>query len=85
MVPENILALKVLELFKEGGVHSALVVDEFGTLQGLVTIFDILEAIVGDIPVRGEPVDAMAIQREDGSWLLDGRLSIEDFKEIFQI
>ena len=85
VVPENILALKVLELFKEGGVHTALVVDEFGTLQGLVTIFDILEAIVGDIPVRGEPVDALAIQREDGSWLLDGRLSIEDFKEIFKL
>lgn len=85
VVPESMLALRVLELYKSSGVHSALVIDEFGTLQGLVTIFDILEAIVGDIPVKGEPVEAMVTRREDGSWLLDGRLPIQEFKEIFKL
>lgn len=85
VVPEGLPALRVLEMFKDSGIHTALVIDEFATLQGLVTIFDILEAIVGDIPVRGEPVDEMAIQREDGSWLLDGRLAIAEFKQIFHL
>ncbi|MCU0489500.1 MAG: hemolysin family protein [Anaerolineales bacterium] len=85
VVPESMLALKVLEQFKESGVHIALVLDEFGTLQGLVTIFDILEAIVGDIPSQGEPVDQLAVQREDGTWLMDGRLSIDDFKAMFEL
>jgi putative hemolysin len=83
VVPESVFALKVLESFKERAVHIALVLDEFGTLQGLVTIFDILEAIVGDIPQLGEPIEEEAVQREDGTWLLDGKLPIEKFKEIF--
>ncbi len=83
VVPESMLALKVLERFKETGIHIALVVDEFGVLQGLVTIFDILEAIVGDIPTVGEPDENMIVQREDGSWLVDGKLSTEEFKELF--
>jgi putative hemolysin len=83
VVPESRLALKVLESFKERGVHIALIIDEYGMLQGLVTIFDILEAIVGDIPQLGEAAKEEAVQCEDGSWLLDGKLLIEDFKDIF--
>ncbi len=83
VIPEGILALNALELFKQRGVHIALIIDEYGTLQGLVTIFDILEAIVGDIPQAGEALEKSAIMREDGSWLLDGQLPIEEFKEIF--
>lgn len=85
VVPEASLALNVLEKFKESGVHIAFVVDEFGTLQGLVTIFDILEAIVGEIPTSGEPEEIGAVRREDGSWLVDGKLTISDFKEIFHL
>ena len=85
VVPESTLALKVLGMFKESGVHMALVLDEFGTLQGIVTIFDLLEAIVGDIPEQDETEEDMAVQREDGSWLLDGRLPVDEFKEIFGI
>jgi putative hemolysin len=85
VVPESMLALKVLDMFQDSGVHIALAIDEFGVLQGLVTIFDILEAIVGDIPVLGEPVEAGAVQREDGSWLLDGMLPVDEFKEIFHL
>lgn len=85
VVPESMLALKVMDMFQDSGIHIALVIDEFGVLQGMVTIFDILEAIVGDIPVLGEPVEAGAIQREDGTWLLDGMLTVDDFKEIFRL
>jgi putative hemolysin len=84
-VPESISALKVLELFKESGMHIALVIDEYGHIQGLVTLNDILEAIVGDIPSAGEPVELQAVQREDGSWLLDGMFPVEKFKALFHI
>lgn len=84
-VPEGMLALKVLELFKQSGTHTALVVDEYGVIQGLVTLNDILEAIVGDIPSVDELAEPQAVQREDGSWLLDGMLPVEEFFELFEI
>lgn len=84
-VPESTHALKVLELFKQSGIHISLVVDEYGSIQGLVTLNDILEEIVGDIPSVEELEEPLAVQREDGSWLLDGMLPISDFKEIFSI
>jgi putative hemolysin len=84
-VPESMRALKVLELFKQSGTHIALVIDEYGGIQGLVTPSDILEAIVGDLPVAGEQFEPLAVQREDGSWLLDGMLSVDEFKEIFDL
>lgn len=79
-IPETALASKSLDLFKFGTAEMMLVVDEFGSTQGLLTIYDILEEIVGDID--NEP---QATQRQDGSWLLDGMLTIEDFKEIFNL
>jgi putative hemolysin len=85
IVPESISALRVLEIFKESGIHTAFVIDEFGGFQGLVTVFDILEAIVGDIPMRGESMEPEIIQREDGSWLLDGLFPVDEFKEMFGI
>jgi putative hemolysin len=69
-----------LDLFKAETAEMMIVVDEFGSVQGLLTIYDILEEIVGDID--SEP---QATQRQDGSWLLDGMLSVEDFKEIFNL
>ncbi|MFW6357858.1 MAG: hemolysin family protein [Chroococcales cyanobacterium] len=84
-VPESTRGLKVLELFKKTGTHIALVVDEYGVIQGLVTLNDILEAIVGDIPSLGQQETPQAIQREDGSWLLDGILPIEEFRKLFEI
>lgn len=79
-IPESALASRALELFKSGDAESMLVVDEFGSVQGLLTIYDILEEIVGDMD--SEP---QATQRQDGSWLLDGMISVEDFKEIFNL
>lgn len=85
IVPEIIPALRVLEMFKESGIHTAFVIDEFGGFQGIVTVFDILESIVGDIPARGETMEPEIIQREDGSWLLDGLFPVDEFKGIFGI
>ena len=80
-VPESAPASSVLELFKETGMPLALVVNEFGGLEGLVTTNDLLEQIVGDVDLDKPQV----VQREDGSWLLDGMLSVDEFKDIFQI
>ena len=62
-----------------------MVVDEHGALEGLVTMNDVLEAIVGDLPAQPGQVESFAVQRDDGSWLLDGRMPITDFKEMFSI
>ena len=77
-IPETALGSRALEIFRENKRELMLVVDEFGVVQGLITLADILEEIVGQI--EGEP---QATQRQDGSWLLDGMLSNDDFKELF--
>ncbi|HWO42247.1 MAG TPA: hemolysin family protein [Candidatus Eisenbacteria bacterium] len=84
-VPRSLSALEILDQFKQSGQHIALVVDEYGGIEGLVTHHDILEAIAGDIPFSEKQSEKKAIQRHDGSWLLDGMLTIEEFKEIFQV
>jgi magnesium and cobalt exporter, CNNM family len=84
-VPESMRALRTLELFKQSGTHIALVIDEYGGIQGLVTPSDILEAIVGDLPAAGEEVEPLAVQRADGSWLLDGMLPVDEFKDLFDL
>jgi putative hemolysin len=75
--------MPLLEMFKKSGRHVAFVVDEYGDAQGLVTTSDVLESIVGDIPSEGEPAETSAVQREDGSWLLDGMLPMQKFRELF--
>lgn len=84
-VPESMPALKVLELIGDTRLPMVLVIDEFGGLQGLVTVNDILEAIVGDISVRGEMDEPEIVQRDDGSWLLDGMLTIDEVSELLQL
>ena len=83
-VPESRSALQVLEVFKSSGTHMALIVNEHGSIEGLVTTNDILEAIVGDILPTSPQFETYATQREDGSWLLDGALPIDEFKEIIK-
>ena len=78
-VPETMQASRALEILKEKGTDMLLVIDEFGGLQGLLTINDILEEIVGEMEID-EP---QYTQRQDGSWLLDGMLEIDEFKELF--
>lgn len=84
-VPRSMTALQVLDHIKQSGSHIVLVVDEYGGIEGLLTHHDILEAIAGDMPSGNSPVEPKAVQRKDGSWLLDGMLSIEEFKEIFHL
>lgn len=79
-IPETAFGSRALEMFRETQRDLMLVVDEFGVVQGLITLADILEEIVGEF--GGEP---QATQRQDGSWLLDGMISNEDFKEIFNL
>ena len=79
-IPETMFASRALEIFKEKDAELMLVIDEFGSLQGLLTLNDIIEEIVGDIEA-----EAQATQRQDGSWLLDGLLPVDDFKEIFKV
>lgn len=84
-VQESMYVFRVLELFKSFGEPFALVVDEYGEVEGVVTLNDVLEAIVGEIPSFGEPEEAQAVQREDGSWFLDGALPINRVKDILRI
>ncbi|MGB3199986.1 MAG: hemolysin family protein, partial [Nodosilinea sp.] len=81
-VAESTYVLKVLELFKSSGTHFAMVLDEYGGVEGLVTLNDVVEAIVGDLPSLEDAEDPMIMQRDDGSWLLDGLLPVENLKEL---
>jgi putative hemolysin len=83
--PEAISVLKLLELFKEVGVHIALITDEYGSIQGIITLHDILEAIVGDVRSLGEPVETPVVVREDGSWLIDGDTATEKLKDVLSV
>jgi putative hemolysin len=85
VVPERMPALKVLELFKESPLKMALVIDEYGGLQGLVTINDILRAIVGENMMSSQIEEDEIITREDGSWLIDGMLSVDELKEFLNL
>jgi len=78
-VPENNSAYQVLEKFKETQSHAAFIVDEYGTFLGMITLNDILEAIVGDMPETGQDDDYEIVRREDGSYLVDGQIPFYDF------
>ncbi len=80
-VPESKSTLEMLELFKQSGQHMALVIDEFGGTHGLVTMTDIVEALVGEIRSPGLPEEPESIRLENGAWLMDGRLPLQEFME----
>jgi putative hemolysin len=84
-VPESTRAIRALEMFKAARTHLALVIDEYGAVEGLVTTNDILEAIVGDIAPVQSDAGKDAVLREDGSWLLEGTLPVDEFREIFSV
>jgi putative hemolysin len=84
-LPENMSAIEALDNFQIGGVHLAIVVDEFGGIKGMVTDYDILKTIVGDIPEDIGDTDQLAYQREDSSWLFDGLIVIDQLQDILNI
>ncbi|MBK9223589.1 MAG: HlyC/CorC family transporter [Flavobacterium sp.] len=83
-IMEQTSAYKALENFKKSGVHYALVSDEYGIFQGIITLNDILEALVGDASEFYKE-DFQLIEREDGSWLVDGHYSLHDFLTYFEL
>lgn len=83
-VPETKNALETLELFRDSNSHIAVIIDEFGLTQGIVTTNDILEAIVGDLSIGGIRNES-AVRREDGSWLLDARLATLEFRDLLAL
>jgi len=83
-LPNTVTVLRVLEVFKTSGEPMALIVDEYGDLEGLVTPSDILETLVGDIP--GSPdADQRIVRRDDGSWLIDGLVGLDELKQVLGI
>lgn len=83
-VPEAMPALKALETFRRERVHIAFVLDEYGTMEGLITLNDIVEGMFGEMLRAGEEHDPMMVRRADGSWLLDGMLPVEKLKELIE-
>ncbi len=82
-VPGNITAYKLLEKFKEKRLHACFIVDEYGSVQGMITLNDILEAIVGDLPQQ-DVQDYEIVEREDGSYLVDAQIPFYDFLSRFE-
>lgn len=82
-VPENNSAYQVLEKFKEQKIHCCFIVDEYGSVQGMITLNDILEAIVGDMP-EPESDEYTIVTREDGSYLVDAQIPFYDFLDYFE-
>jgi putative hemolysin len=83
-LPNTVTVLRVLEVFKTSGEPMALIVDEYGDLEGLVTPSDILEALVGDIPGSDE-ADQRIVRRDDGTWLIDGMVGLDELKQLLGI
>jgi hypothetical protein len=88
LVPESLSLMKVLSTFREEGTHEAIVLDEYGGMSGMITFHDIMEEIVGLMPSGEEEKKEeknRIVQREDGTYLVDGLISIEELKEYFEV
>ncbi len=84
-IPESMSALTMLEQFKQKAADFAVVIDEYGGVLGVVTMHDVLTDIIGEISDQGGPAEPEVLEREDGSWLLDGMLPVEELKELIAI
>jgi len=81
-LPNTVTALRALEMLKKSGEPMALVVDEYGDFEGVVTLTDIMEALVGDIATPGEEENPPVVTRDDGSWLIDGMVPVDEVKDV---
>lgn len=84
-IPANLPAFRLLELFRETKIHVAIVLDEYGSLRGLVTPSDILEALVGALPQPGEEPEMAVVRMDDGSFLVDAALGMDDVKGLLGV
>ena len=82
VIHEGTRAPRVIELFRQTGAPMAVVLDEYGGFEGIVTMTDILEAIAGELPSEGGGEESSAVKREDGSWLVDGMVAIEEVESL---
>jgi putative hemolysin len=84
-VPSTVTALRALEIFKKSASPMALVVDEYGDFEGVVTLHDILQSLVGDIADPGDAGAQTVVKRDDGSWLVDGMVTIDELKDLLGV
>lgn len=84
-VPESMFVLRLLEEFRRSQTHIAFILDEYGVVTGLITLNDIVEGLLGQIARFGEHTEPLAVQREDGSWLIDGSMPVQDLKELMGV
>ncbi|MBD0284816.1 MAG: hemolysin family protein [Bacteroidota bacterium] len=82
-VPDNNTAYQVMEKFKESQIHCCFIVDEYGSVLGMITLNDIMEAIIGDIPQTDDVADYEIVKRDDGSYLVDAQIPFYDFLSCF--
>ncbi len=83
-VPDTVTVLRALEMFKTNGEPMAIVVDEYGDLEGVTTLTDILEALIGEVS-SGDGVDPRVVKREDGTFLIDGMIGLDELKAVLDI
>lgn len=83
-VPETLTGMELLDQFRTSNMHMAFVIDEYGEVEGIVTLQDVLEAVTGEFTPRNAE-DAWAVQRKDGSWLLDGTIPIPEMKDRLEL
>lgn len=84
-VPETLSGMELLEHFKAAGAKIVFVVDEYGAVQGLVTLRDVLEAIAGEFTAPADREEGWAVQRDDGSWLFDGLIPVPELKDRLEL
>lgn len=80
-IPETMSLLRAMAVFKQTPLHMALVVDEFGSIQGVITPLDLLEMIAGDFPEDHDETETRILRREDGTWLVDARVDIQELND----
>ena len=85
ILPDNILATKVLEKFRETKTYVSIIVDEYGSVEGLITLHDLIENIFGELPDQSANWQSAIFKREDGSYLIDGSTQIDELKEKFEL
>lgn len=82
VVPDTTPVLRLLDQFKRVRQHIAIIVDEYGSVEGLVSITDIIESVTGELPARGRDMIAKPIRRRDGGWILDGMMPIDEVEDL---